>query len=126
MLHAEGVYSARLAAPTQIANEIEAKLAMSIQLDLDWLENNLQETSTRYIASDDVTVADTMMAFSIMDIFALKLAPAGKSWPRINEWLKIVKSGEVYQRAMKRTGHLCSHVLIVCWGRATYYSSFLC
>jgi glutathione S-transferase len=105
MLHAEVVYSARLAAPAQVAPEIEAKLAMSVQHDLDWLEGHLKETSTRFLVGDHVTVADTMMAFSVQDIFALKLAPAGKSWPRINEWLKAIESRDVYQRAVKRTGH---------------------
>ncbi|GIJ89412.1 hypothetical protein Asppvi_008352 [Aspergillus pseudoviridinutans] len=105
MLHAEAVFSARLAAPAEVAPEIEAKLAKSVQHDLDWLEGHLKETSTKFLAGDHVTVADTMMAFSIQDIFANKLAPAGKSWPRINEWLKTVESGDVYQRAVKRTGH---------------------
>mgnify|MGYP002380197251 CR=1 FL=1 len=105
MLHAEAVFSGRLAAPMQVAHEIEAQLAVAVQHDLDWLEGHLKETSARYLAGNEVTVADTMMIFSVQDIFANNLAPAGKSWPRINEWVKVVESGEAYQRAVTRTGH---------------------
>lgn len=105
MLHGEAIFSIRKAAPTPAIQEIEAKLAVPVQHDLDWLEEQLRNGATTYLAGNEVTVADTMMVFSVQDIFANKLGTAGRAWPRINEWLKHVESGEIYQRALQRTGY---------------------
>jgi glutathione S-transferase len=105
MLHIEVFFGAHGAVPLPVQPEVDAKLVKSIQHDLDWLENELSQSSTKYLAGNEVTVADTMMIFPVQVIFANKLGTEGKSWPKVRQWLQNVETGEGYQRTVKRTGH---------------------
>lgn len=68
-----------------VSLEVEVKLLKPIQKDMDWLENILSETSTKYIAGNKVTVADTIIAFPVQVIFHYQLSTQGKSWPKIKQ-----------------------------------------
>lgn len=105
MLHIEVFFGAHGAVALSAQAEVDAKLVKSIQHDLDWLENELSQSSTKYLAGNEVTVADTMMIFPIQVIFANKLGTEGKSWPKVRQWLQNVENSEGYQRTVKRTGH---------------------
>ena len=101
MLHIEVYFGARSSATP----EAHTKLVGAIQHDLDWLENELSRSSTKYLVGDEVTLADAMMIFPLQVIFANKIGTEGKSWPKVQQWLKNAESGEGYQRTVKRTGH---------------------
>jgi glutathione S-transferase len=102
MLHIEVFFSGhKWASP-----EVQKKLIGAVQHDLDWLENELSQSGTKYLAGNEVTLADTMMIFPLQVIFANKIGTEeGKSWPHVQQWLNNVENGEGYQRTVKRTGH---------------------
>lgn len=87
------------------AEELAPSLAGNVVKDLDWLEAELKKGNGMYLVGNHVTAADTMVAFSIQFIFRTKLEPQDRKWEGIEAWLKNVEAGEVYQRAVAKTGH---------------------
>ncbi|KAJ5769707.1 hypothetical protein N7520_004266 [Penicillium odoratum] len=109
LMHGLAIWALRPACPESVKedglDEIEAKLAVPVQRDFDWLENELANSGGPFLLGNDVTAADTMLAFSCQFIIASNLGLGKKSWPHINKWLENVEKRDAYQRAIKRTGH---------------------
>lgn len=87
------------------AEDLAPSLAGNVAKDLDWLEAELKRGNGMYLVGNHVTAADTMVAFSIQFIFRMKLGPQDRKWEGIEAWLKNLEAGEVYQRAVAKTGH---------------------
>ena len=85
--------------------KLAPSLAGNVAKDLDWLEAELRRGNGRYLVGDHVTAADTMVAFSIQFIFCLRMAPQDRKWKGIEAWLRNIEAGEMYQRAVAKTGH---------------------
>ena len=97
------IYIRRLDA--SLGQKLAPGLAGNVGKDLDWLEAELKGGNGRYLVGDHVTAADTMVAFSVKFIFQMGLAPRDRKWEGIEAWLRNVEAGEVYQRAVAKTGH---------------------
>lgn len=72
--------------------------------DLDWLESDLQKSKGRFLVGDQVTAADCMMAFTAQFILERKMGTQGKTWPKIEEWIKICEATESWKKAVQKTG----------------------
>jgi len=90
---------------TTAAEKLAPHLAQNVAKDLDWLEGELERGDSKCLVGDQVTAADTMMAFSIQFIFRKSLGPENRRWERIEAWLKSLEDQESYRRAVARTGH---------------------
>ena len=110
MIHGLAVLYARWQMPEagkndEILGQMEKKLSINVQKDLDWLESELQSGNGKYLVGDSVTAADTMMSFSAQFIIARKLGTGDGTWPAIEAWVKHLESLENYKRAVEKTGH---------------------
>lgn len=97
------VYNRRIDAT--MAEKLAAGLEKNVVKDLDWLEAELKAGNGRYLVGDHVTAADTMVAFSVQFIFAMRLAPRNSRWAAIEGWLTNVEGENAYQCAVAKTGH---------------------
>ncbi|KAK5160815.1 glutathione S-transferase [Cryomyces antarcticus] len=84
---------------------LEQGLAINVQKDLEWLETELQANGGDWLVGEDVTAADTMVAFSVQFIFARGLGGQRGRWKGVDRWLENVEGREAYKRAVEKTGH---------------------
>ncbi|KAI9698332.1 MAG: hypothetical protein M1820_007494 [Bogoriella megaspora] len=109
-LHALAITYLRWFAPQSIRDngELEAteeKMGKNVQHDLDMLEDALEKNKGGFLIGDTVTAADCMMSFSIVYILRNGLGTGGRSWLRIDEWIKKCEATETWKKAVNRTGH---------------------
>ena len=97
------VYNRRIDAT--MAEKLAPGLEKNVVKDLDWLEVELKAGNGQYLVGDRVTAADTMVAFSVQFIFAMRLAPRDRRWAAIEGWLTNVEGENAYQCAVAKTGH---------------------
>lgn len=90
----------------EILKQMEEGLGVNVRADLDWLEGVLDKSTGRYLVGDSVTAADIMMQFSASFILERKLGIAGKSWPKVQEWLARCEATESFKRAVEKTGYM--------------------
>ena len=88
-----------------IAEKLAPGLEKNVVKDLDWLDAELKAGNGKYLVGDHVTAADTMVAFSVQFIFAMRLAPIDRTWAAIEGWLTNVERENAYQCAVAKTGH---------------------
>lgn len=92
----------------QQGGDVEAtveRLGKNVQKDMDYLESALGESKGKFLFGDEPTAADIMMHFSAAFILARELGMKGKSWPKINEWLKNCEARQAYKKSVQHTGH---------------------
>ena len=110
MIHGLAILYARWQMPEagkndEILGEMEKKLSVNVQKDLDWLESELQAGNGKTLVGEHVTAADTTMLFSAQFILARKLGTADRSWPAIEGWLQRLESEATYRKAVEKTGY---------------------
>ena len=86
------------------AEGLRPKLASIVGKDLDWLERELELKGGGWLVGDSVSAADTMMAFSVMFIFANGLAPKDGRWRHVEGWIRQVEEREGWREAVRKTG----------------------
>ena len=96
------------AAPGTPESVMEA-LKADTGADLDWLDSQIKASNTRYLVSDTVTAADTMIGFSVQFILEFRLHPkeveGDARWENVKKWLANVEGSKAYRRAVEKTGH---------------------
>ena len=110
MVHGLSVLYARWQMPEKgkadgTLDEMEKKLSVNVQKDLDWLEEELKSGNGKYLVGDHLTAADTMVCFSAEFILRRQLGTGGKGWPAIEKWIKHCESEPSYKRAVEKTGY---------------------
>jgi glutathione S-transferase len=104
LMHALAIAYGSGAAP-ESAEKLATGLSPQVHRDFDWLESELKKGTGKFLVGNSLTVADTMLGFSIAFILKMGLGTKGKEWPGVNAWLKNVESTPAFQRAVKKTGH---------------------
>ena len=104
-LHGIAILYARWFQKTGDVEDTEANMSVTVVKDLDYLEAELGKNAGKFLLGDEVTAADTMMQFSAQFILERKLGTKGKSWPKIEQWLKECGDRPAYEQAVKKTGH---------------------
>ena len=97
------VYNRRFDAT--MAEKLAPGVEKNVVKDLDWLETELKAGNGRYLVGDHVTAADTMVAFSVQSILAMRLAPRNRRWAAIEGRLTNIEGENAYQCAFAKTGH---------------------
>lgn len=92
-----------------VLSELEKKLSINMQADLEWLESDLQAGHRKFLVGDHLTAADTMMAFSARFILTRKLGTGDRQWPAIEAWLQNMESQASYVKAVEKTGYDLVH-----------------
>jgi glutathione S-transferase len=103
LTHALAIMYGSGAAP-EVAHKLQVSLSSQVHRDFDWLEEGLLQGGGKFLVGDTVTVADTMMGFSVAFILKMGLGTDGKQWPTVNAWLENIESTPSYQRAVQKTG----------------------
>lgn len=107
MLHAIGITYTRWFSGDHVeaAKMIEEGMGKNVQKDFDLLEQELGKSSGKFLLGDQLTVADIMMHFSASFILARGLGTKGKSYPKVEQWIKDCEATESFQKAVKHTGY---------------------
>lgn len=86
---------------------IQTEDAMSHHViqDLDFLEGTLSASTGRYLLGGSLTAADFNVHWSVDVILAWELGIRGKSWPKLEQYVKDCYATESYQVAVRRTGY---------------------
>lgn len=105
MSHAIAITYARWFQKTGDVKQTEEGLSGNVVKDLDYLESELKKSSGMFLLGDALTAADIAMHFSITFILARELGTQGKTWPRIEQWVKDCEAAGSYQKAVKKTGY---------------------
>ncbi|KAI7535225.1 glutathione S-transferase [Hortaea werneckii] len=83
----------------------EQGTSVNVQKDLDYLASELQKSNGKFLLGDQITAADCMMEFSADFILARQLGTLGKTWPRVEQYIKDCQATSTWQKAQKKTGH---------------------
>ncbi|TID23767.1 putative glutathione S-transferase 3-like [Venturia nashicola] len=113
LLHALPITYARWFSPQRAQDngdvkELEKNLSVNVQKDLDWLDEELENSKSGFLVGKTLTAADIMVHFSVQFIFARGLGVKGvdtKRWNNVAEWVDRCEKSDGYQRAFKKTGY---------------------
>lgn len=105
MLHGLAVLYARWNQKDGDVEKTVQGLSANIQKDLDYLEATLTSGDGKFIVGNSLTVADIMMEFSAQFLLVRELGTKGKTWPKINAWLKNCHEMKAYREAVEKTGY---------------------
>jgi glutathione S-transferase len=67
------------------------------------LEEELKKGGGRFLVGDSVSVADTMMEFTVAFMLKNGLSTKRKSWAAVEKWLGNVQGTEEYKRMVAKT-----------------------
>lgn len=102
-LHGLAIFYGSASVPSA-AQGLQDGISGAVHRDFDWLEAELAQGSGKFLVGDTVTVADTMMEFTVNFIMKNGLGTKGKSWPAVEKWMADVQGTETYKRAVEKTG----------------------
>jgi len=108
MLHALSITYLNWFAPSnseKFVQHTQEGMSVNVQKDFDWLEVELGKSQGRFLLGKEVTAADIMVHFSAQFVLARGLGTKGKSWPKVEQWLKDCESDKNYKRAVEKTGY---------------------
>jgi len=108
LLHALSITYLNWFAPSDaeaFVRHTQEGMGVNVQKDFDWLEAELGKSKGRFLLGDKVTAADIMVHFSVQFTLARGLGTKGKSWPKVEQWLRDCESNGDYQNAVQKTGY---------------------
>jgi len=83
----------------------EEGVGVNVQKDFDFLESELQRSEGKFLFGDAVTAADTMMEFTADFVLARELGTKGRTWERVERYVRDCQQTATWQKARERTGH---------------------
>jgi glutathione S-transferase len=105
MLHALAILYARWNQKSGDVEETEAGLQKNVQKDLEFFEAEVNKSGGPFLFGKEMTAADISMHFSIAFILARGLGTKGRSWGRLEQFVKDCESIQSYKQAVAKTGH---------------------
>jgi glutathione S-transferase len=90
----------------EVARKLQASLSSQVHRSFDWLEEEFLQGGGKFLVGDTVTVANTMMGFSVAFILKMGLGTDGKQWSTVIAWLRNTASSPSYQRAVQKTEYM--------------------
>ncbi|KAK5127785.1 hypothetical protein LTR85_004901 [Meristemomyces frigidus] len=104
-LHALAILYCRWFQKDGDLNKTEESLRVNVHKDMDFLDASLKKTEGKFLMGHETTAADTMMEFTADFVFTRGLGTQGKTWPRVEQYVKNCQSTPAWQKAQKKTGH---------------------
>ncbi|QIX01179.1 hypothetical protein AMS68_006696 [Peltaster fructicola] len=105
MTHALAITYARWFQKGGDLKATEEGLSGNVQKDFDWFEAELNKSKGKFLFGDEPTAGDIAMHFSVTFIIARELGTQGRTWPRIEQFVKDCEATEAYKKAVKKTGY---------------------